>query len=83
MVVTGGYMLKYLVHCSIWDGYMLVTRWLHVGYKFNFALQKPMYALSICEQTKQNIFISIKVVTHCQPQPLPVRQNNEGTDLYP
>ena len=83
MVVTDGYMLKYLVYCSIWDGYMMVTSWLHVGYRFNFALQKPMYLLSICERTKQNIFISIRVVTHCHHQTLPVRQNNEGTDLHP
>lgn len=79
MVVTGGYMLKYLVYCSVGDDYMLVTPWLHVGYRFNFALQKPMYALSICERTKQNIFISIRVFTHCQPQLLPVWQNKNGS----
>lgn len=42
MVVTGGYMLKYVVCCSIWGDYMLVTRWLHVGERFKFALQKSV-----------------------------------------
>ena len=37
-----------------------------------------MYVLSICEWTKQILFISIKVVTHCQPQPLPVWQKFRG-----
>ena len=64
----------------------VITCWLHVGYMLVTGLNLPsknLYTLSICERAKQNIFISIRVVTHYQPQPLLVQQNNGGTDLYP